>query len=388
MRVTCKQENLTRGLAVVNRAVASRSTLPITSNVLLATDGGRLKLAATNLEIAMTSWIGANVEDEGAITVPARMLSDLVTSLPPAADAGSHGVQLDLVDEQHLLKVRCGRFQANLKGVDADEFPLIPVIGEGEGISMSLSAPLLKQAIQEVSFAAARDDTRPVFAGVLLRVRDGALSLVACDSFRLSLRTLELTQPPAENIDLIVPARVMNEVARVLGNEEEQVTIAVTPKKSQVLFHTDVVDVVSRLVDGQYPDYPRILNQVDRHNNRATINRDELLHAVKFGSYVSKQANNALYLDFIPGPEMGPGSVKLTATAAEVGDNASEVDAVVDGPGGMMSLDSSFLADSLGACSGQQVFMSFLGGQTIAVLVRPVGDDALTHVIMPMQIQR
>jgi len=384
MQVQCKQENLARALSVVNRAVPSRTTLPVTNNVLLATDGGRLKLAATNLEIAITSWIGAGVEDDGAITVPARMLSDLVTSLP------NDKVQLEMAGDQKILKVRCGRFQANLRGIDADEFPLIPVIGDDEGMAMALPAGLLKSSIEQVIFAAARDDTRPVFAGVLLRVRDGQLNLVACDSFRLSLKAIELLEPPAENFDVIVPGRVMAEVARVLGGagDEERVSVAVTPKKSQVLFHTESADVVSRLIDGQYPDYPRILTQIEKHNNKATLNLAELAQAVKFASFVSKQANNALYLEFTPGPEIGPGSVKLTANAADVGDNAGEVDAIIDGPGGLMSLDTTFLTDVLGACTGQQVLISFLAGHTIAVLIRPVGDAATTHVIMPMQIQR
>ncbi len=382
MRVSCKQENLTKALAVVNRAVATRSTLPITGNVLLATDQGRLKLSATNLEIAMTSWVVGHVEEEGAITVPARMLSDMINSLP------NDTVHLELVPEQHLLKVRCGRFHANLKGIDADEFPLIPTVGEDEGLSFTLPTAEFKTAVEQVIFAAAKDDARPVFAGILLRVRDNQLHLVACDSFRLSLRTLDLAQPPSENIDLIVPARVMSDVARVLNTDDEHMTIAVTPKKSQVLFHTETVDTVSRLVDGQYPDYPRILNQVEKHNNQATMARDNLLQAVRFTSFVSREANNALYLDFVPGPEIGPGVIKLTASAADVGDNAGEIDALIDGPGGLMSVDSNFLNDALGACTGQQLLISFLSGQTIAVLLRPVGDMSTTHIIMPMQIQR
>jgi DNA polymerase-3 subunit beta len=382
MRISCKQENLTKALSVVSRAVPSRSTLPITSNVLLASDQGRLKLAATNLEISITSRIGAKVDEEGAVTVPARMLSDMVNSLP------NDRVDLELLREQQLLKVRCGRFQANLKGIDADEFPLIPTIGEDEGISLTILTADLKTAIEQVGFSAARDEARPVFAGVLLRVRDGQLTLVACDSFRLSLRTLEVAQPPAENFDIIVPARAMNDVARVLNVEDEHVTIAVTPKKSQVLFHTDTVDAVSRLVDGQYPDYPRILAQIEKHNNLAMINREELVQAVKFASYVSREANNALYMEFTPGPELGPGSIKLTATAASVGDNAGEVDSVINGAGGVLSLDSNFLTEALNACTGQQVLMSFLHGQTVAVLVRPFGDANTTHIIMPMQIQR
>src|SRR5512142_2122334 len=186
MKVSCLQENLSKGLAIVGRAVATRSTLPVLGNILLATDNGRLKLAATNLEIGITNWIGAKVENEGAITVPARQLIDYVNSLPPEP------IDIELNTRTQTLHLKCARYDANIKGVDASEFPIIPTIGGPEGGAVNkitIEPDVLREMIEQTTVAAATDDSRPVLTGIFARFDKNAVTFAAADGFRLSIRS-------------------------------------------------------------------------------------------------------------------------------------------------------------------------------------------------------
>src|SRR5205823_4107390 len=230
MKLSCLQQNLAEGLNVVGRVVPGKSTLPVLSNVLLATDEGRLKLAATNLEMAMMVWVGAIVESEGAITLPARVLADWVSLL-------DRDQQIDLALNARNKKVHlsCARYESNVSGIDAEDFPPIPTVEEGT--SVSLDAASLKDAVSQVAFAAAQDDSRPVLAGVLLRLERGQLTLAAADGFRLAVRTVDLPDEADQALSMIIPARALSELARVLPDEDGQpVQLAATPNRSQVLF--------------------------------------------------------------------------------------------------------------------------------------------------------
>ncbi len=381
MHLTCTQGQLSKCLGIVGRAVAPRSTLPVTGHVLLTTDEGRLKLSATNLDIAIVSWLGAEIEDAGSISVPARLFTDLVNSLP------NDRVELDLNRRTQTLRVKGARFEAHVKGLDASEFPRIDPVSETP--LLQIPAAELRQGIEDVQFAAAKDETRPQLAGLLVRVRGSELTLVGCDSFRLSVSRVALGEPVPEEMDLIVPARTMAEVARVQGALDEPVSISVKPNRSQLLFHAESIDIVSRLIDGNYVDFQRVLDQAARHNVRATVATADLQRSARFTSFVSRDANNALKIEIKAAEgEVGPGVMTLQATAAQVGDNTTDIDAVVDGGSANIALDNTYLTDALDAIHTQQVTVSATSGQTLPVLLKPVGSDNSLHVIMPMHLQR
>src|SRR5262245_24528255 len=239
MKVTCLQENLHKGLQTVGKAVASKTTLPVLNNILISTDGGRLRLSATNLEVGITNWIGCQVEEEGAITVPARLLSDFVASLP--ADR----ITMALDERTRTLKIECARYEANIKGLPAEEFPIIPEVSDRP--LTRIPAPLFKEMINQVAFAASSDDSRPVLAGVYMLLEGRELTRAAADGFRLAKRTTQLDQPVESPAKLIIPARSMTELARALpddeGEEAEPVSVMVTPNRNQVLFHLSDLDV-------------------------------------------------------------------------------------------------------------------------------------------------
>jgi DNA polymerase-3 subunit beta len=377
MKLTCLQENLKRGLATVSHAVAGKSTLPVLANVLLATDGGRLKLAATNLEVGITHWIGAQVQEEGAVTVPAKLLADVVGGLP------NDRVTITLDPRTQTVKVECGRFTSNIKGIEADEFPTIPSIADKEPTA-SLPPDVLREAIDQVAFAAAADDSRPVLAGVLVRLRDNRLFLAAADGFRLATRTVALPEPVAQASEFIVPARALSELARIASDSEGPVTIIVTPGGGQVLFHTENTELVSRLIDGKFPDVERIIPQ--RYATRTVLDTSELAKAVKLASYFANASQNVVKLTMEPGGELGPGRLVISANAAEVGDNTGELDGMVHGEGGQIALNVKYLAEVLGAIKTAQIAVESQTAQSPGVF-KPVGQEGYIHIIMPMSIR-
>jgi DNA polymerase-3 subunit beta len=386
MKVSCLQENLAKGLSIVGRAVATRSTLPILGNILIATDNGRLKLAATNLEIGITHWIGAKVETEGAITVPARQLTDYVNSLPPDR------IDIELNARTQTLHLKCARYDANIKGVDASEFPIIPTVGDETKISVE--PDVLREMIEQAAFSAATDDSRPVLTGILAKfdksadpAKGNSMTFAAADGFRLSVRNAILTSTLAAPVTVIIPARALIEVSRITGDQEEPVQIAVTENRSQVMFHLASTDVVSQLLDGNFPDYNQILPKA--FTTRTVVNTNDLQSAVRAAAVFARDASNIVRLNIQPvsGPpnEMGAGKVVVSATSAETGDDVGEIDAQVDGDPVEIAFNARFLGDVLNVLHAPQVLLETNSAASPGV-VKPVGRDDFTHVIMPMHI--
>ena len=242
MKLSCLKENLAAGLGIVGKVVPSKSTLPVLSNVLLATEHGQLKLVGTDLEMAISHWVGAKVEAPGAVTLPARLLSELVGYLP------NDRVDLELEPGTQTVRIACGRTEAKLRGIAADEFPSV-VAGEPTTVQRVATAAL-RQGIEQVAFAAAADDSRPVLAGVLLEFTEDRLRLVAADGFRLALRTVRLEGAVTDAVRAIVPARGMRELARILPEDEgEQVEVGLVSGRNQVVFRFPRTEVVARLVE-------------------------------------------------------------------------------------------------------------------------------------------
>ncbi len=377
MKLTCLQENLKRGLATVGHAVAGKSTLPVLANVLLASDGGRLKLAATNLEIGITCWVGAMIEEEGAITLPAKLLSDVVNGLP------NDKVLLELDPRTQSVKVECARFVTNIKGIEAEEFPTIPTLTERE-TTAGLPPDMLRETIDKVAFAAASDDSRPVLAGVLVRINGNQATFAAADGFRLATRQIELPEPVEGSHEFIVPARALSELARIIGDSEGQIGITVTPGGSQVLFHTDNAELVSRLIDGKFPDFERIIPS--QYLTRAVLDTQELAKAVKLAALFASASQNVVKLQLEPGGDMGPGRLVISANAAEIGDNTGEIDGMIQGEGGAIALNVKYLSDALAAMKSAQVAFETQTPQSPGVF-KPVGQDGYVHIIMPMSLR-
>ncbi|MEE8318151.1 MAG: DNA polymerase III subunit beta, partial [Dehalococcoidales bacterium] len=321
MKLSCLQENLNKGLNIVSRAVATRTTLPITSNILLATDQSRLRLTATNLEMAITCWIGAKIEEEGEITIPARLLSEFVGSLP------NDTIDVSLSPRTKTLELKCARFEARISGVDAKDFPPIPKIEEG--VTTTVEAEAFRQGTSRVVFAAATEESRPVLTGIDAMFDGDSLTLAAADGFRLAVYKLPLATPVNPQTEVIIPGRTLSELGRLMADQEEAIEITVNPGKSQALFRLNNVEVVSQLIQGTFPNYSQLIPQ--SKNTRMVVNVADFLRATRTASIFARDGSGIVRLVITPGAELGPAKLTVSARSEEIGDDTGEIDATVEG---------------------------------------------------------
>jgi DNA polymerase III subunit beta len=376
MKLSCLQENLSKGLGIVGRAVATRATLPITQNILLATEQSRLKLAATNLEMATTCWVGAKIEQEGTITIPARLLIDFVNSLP------NDLIEITLPQDNHTLELKSGRFQAHINGIDAQDFPPIPQVSDG--ITTNIEASALREGITQVVFAAATEESRPVLTGINTEFEDEQLNLAAADGFRLAVHKTTLGTPVSQKTAVIIPSRTLNELNRLLGDQEEPVEIIVNQQKSQGLFRLKNAELVSQLIQGSFPDYSQVIPQ--SYTTRAVVDINQFLQVIKMSSIFARDASGIVRLVITPGAELTPGKITVSAQAEEVGSNVSEIDALTDGEEAKIAFNVKYISDVLSVLHQSQVALEVTTPSSPGV-IRPIGVDNYVHVIMPMFVQ-
>lgn len=376
MKVTILQENLARGLGIVSKAVSPRSTLPVLANVLIASDEGRLRLSATNLEMGITCWIPARIEEEGSTTVPARTFSDLVSALP------SDQVMLKLDAQTQTLNVRGGTSTNDIKCIDAQEFPPLPV-PDLEG-AVQINSGDFREMIHQVVFAASSDEARPVLMGVLMQVDKDKLTMAAADGFRLSVRKAVLSTPTTAPVSAIVPAQALKELARVASDGEEPIYMALPKGRGQVVFRVKDVEVVSQLIDGTFPDFQQIIPR--SYKSRTLVSTASLLKACKQAEIFAREGSNVARFNIKSSQgEMQPSEVEITATSEETGKNETIVEATVDGGGLLIAFNVKFLREALEVIRTPNVALETSAPNAPGV-VKPVGDDQFLHVIMPMHL--
>jgi DNA polymerase-3 subunit beta len=368
VKLSVMQENLARGLSVVSRAVSNRS-LPVLTNVLLKTEDGGLKLTATNLEIGITYWVPGKIEADGATSVPARLLTDLVNSLP-----GGEPIVLELGDGE-TLHIKAGRFESNIKGIPAEDFPTVQTAGERP--ITRVAQKVLRQALDETAFAAASDEARPILTGVLAKFEGDQLTLAAADNYRIAVKTITVLDA-VEETSVVIPARALIELSRILADVDDPVSIVLAHSRNQLLFHVEGIDLVTRLIDGQYPNYQSVLPA--SHATRAVLDRDELLRAVRPAALIAHESANIVKLGV---GLAGPPAITVSANA-EVGDHIGRVEAAVEGDGTTIAFNARFLADVLTNVDAEQ-FALELNGPLSPGVFRPIGDDRYVHVVMPLR---
>ena len=374
MKVSCSQEDLSKGLALVGRAVATRAVLPITNNVLIATEGSQLKLAATNLEIAISCWIPATIEKEGTITIPARLVTDFVNSLPNSR------IDMSLSSRTKSMELKCARHEAHISGLDAADFPAIPKITEG--MNVKAKAADLRLAIRQVVFAAASEESRPVLTGVHAEFEGDKLTLAAADGFRLAVHKMSLAAPAASKMAIIIPARSLNELNRLLGDQEEPLEVTVNSQKSQVFFRMRNVEMVSQLIQGTFPNYSQLIPQ--SYGTKAVVNLSEFLRVTKSASIFARDGSGIVRLQIMP--KDGKGKLAISARAEEIGDNIGEIDAHVEGVEAKIAFNSKYLVDVMEVIGEKEVALETTTSSSPGV-IRPVGKDNYVHVVMPMFVQ-
>jgi DNA polymerase-3 subunit beta len=369
MKIQILQENLNKGLNTASRSISSKAQLPILANVLLKTDKNRLQILATNLETGIVLWLGAKVEREGEITIPAKILTEIVASLPPG--------KIDLTGEGSLLKIATEGYDATLNGIPAGEFPKLPTYSEET--LFSLPSESFLEAINQVAFAAATDEGRPVLTGVLFKLQEKKLSLVATDGYRLSLKTLELASPVKEEVSLLLPAKTLMEVARIIADEKATtIKMGFTAEQNQVVFVFSDLELFSRVIEGEFPDYEKIIPQ--NLASKLTLDREEFSRAIKVVSIFARDSANIVRL------KIGKGSLEMSANSPQVGENKNSLSIKLEGEEGEIAFNYRFLQGFLGAVTAEEVSLEMSGPLNPGAF-RAVGDESFLHIIMPVRLQ-
>ena len=369
MKVSCLQENLSRALELVNHVIDTRGIWP--QCVLMATDGDRLKMIATNLEMTITCWIGAKIEEEGSIAVKAKLLSDFVSSLP------AERIDLSVSKTRKLgLSVKCSRQEADISGMSIKDFLPIPNIKDG--VTVKVEAEALRNAIAKIAFVAATDLSRPVLTGVSAKFEGNLLTFAATDSFRLAVYKLPTSEPVSQNMDIIIPARTLSELNRLGITQDDPIEITVNASKSQVCFRLKNTELVSQLIQGSYPNYTPLIPQ--KYSTRAVTNVSDLLRAVKIASSFSRDTGGIVRLEIIAS------KVIVSTRSEDTGDSIAELDASMEGQDTKIAFNGKYLAEVLSTLNNQQISIEMNGSSNPAVF-RSVGDDNYIHAIMPIFVQ-
>lgn len=365
MELTVTQENLARALGGVGRVASSRTGLPILGNILLRTDGTRLLVAATNLEIASVYHIGSKIITPGAITVPARLINEFIASLP------SGSVELKVTDNK--LSISSGRYSSVINGIIADEFPELPTIDEKTSLLYKVSAGDFKLAVSQTIITAGSDTTRPVLTGVFWHSVDGTMYLAATDGYRLAERSLMSAEG---ELAAIIPASTLQEVLRTLNDETNEIEMLFD--ETQVRFRMNGVEITSRLIDGKYPDYRQLIPASSE--STITIDTAEFTRITKIAGLFARASGGSITLT----ADSKNQTLSIHSVASELGENTSSADAKIEGDG-QVTLNSRYLSDALSVVGADTVTFRFSGKLSACVLTPVDEKSEYTHIIMPLK---
>lgn len=365
MKFSILQSDFWPVLQSVARSSGVRSQLPVLGNILISAQQGRVKLAATNLEIGVVKSVAAEIEEEGELTVPAKTLVEIVSNLSAE--------KIEFVGTLEQLTLTTPTFNSQINGIPATEFPVIPLSGQE---IINLNPKLLTQSLSQVSFAAAVDEGRPVLTGILTQINGKKLELVATDGYRLAHKTTELDQEV--NFKALVPKRTFEEIGRLVSEDEvDTISLSLSDDHNQIIFAFGNTQLSSRLIEGQFPAWEKIIpTQIKA---RVITERAELLKAVKLASVFARSESNILKL------QNQPTKIVLSSEAKELGSQKKELEAQVEGEEVVIAFNTKFLQDILSAFSPTQVIVE-LSGPLSAAIIKPMGEEGLEYIIMPVNL--
>lgn len=363
MKIVCTQENLLKGLLIVSRGIGKSPSLPVLANVLLSTERERIKLQATNLELGVTYFLRGKIEREGKITIPAQLFLNFINNIPPT--------KVNLETKDNTLQISCENFKADVKGISAEEFPLIPKVDK-EPIC-KVSASDLKDGFLKVGFAAALEETRPEIAGVYLNISKN-LVLAATDSFRLAEKIIKAKS--SHSCEVIVPSKTASELTRIISEEAKEVEILVS--ENQIAFRLDDSELISRLVEGKYPDYKQIIPK--DFTCQAVLETKDLISAIKTASLFSKAGIFDIKMEMRPKQN----EVIITSESGQVGSNIVKIKGKVEGRAEKIVFNYHYLLDGLDHINTDQVLIGLTGDATPAVL-KPEDEKDYLYVAMPIK---
>lgn len=365
MEITVTQENLNKALAAVSRVASIKTQLPILGNILFRTDGNRLLIAATNLEIAITQYVGAKVVKPGSITVPARLITDFISNLPKET------VELKVINEN--LHIKSGTYVSIINGFIADDFPELPTINESSSIQYSIKIDDFKQAVSQTIITSGSDTTRPVLTGVYWHSYKGQIYLAATDGYRLSERKLVETK---SDLSAIIPTQTLQEVLRNINEDSDEIDILFD--ETQVRFRINSIEIISRLIDGNFPDYRQLIP--DSCNTTALLNKSDFVRITKIAGLFAKDSGGSITIT----ADKKKNTISVHSIASQLGENTSEADAKVT-EDGQITLNSRYLNEALSVIDGDKVEFSFSGKIAPCIIKSSEKETNYYHIIMPLK---
>ncbi len=372
MKFSCLQENLSKGLQVVSKAVPTKGPLPILSNILISAEQGRLKLVATDLETTIITYVNASVDEEGSVTVPARILKEFVTNLSPST--------IEAKLDRDILHLTSQKTKSKFNGTSSADFPELPTIDTSVD-AIEVDAKEFARAVAVVAFASATDESKPVFTGIFLSFADNILTIASTDGFRLSEKALIL-KTVSKEFTTIIPAKTLSEVTKIFSNATEPLKIIISEDANTAVFQADDTTIYTRILDGQYPDYKRIIPA--NATLKAQFNEEEFSEAVKLTNIFLKEGdNNTLKIRFDP-----KGVIRVASLADEQGSHESELAAEIEGEMLEVAFSAKYLLDFLNNVKCPILVFETSGNKS-ACLLRPqnqVEHEGFLHIIMPIQI--
>ena len=368
MNIICLQENLKRALNIVERIIGRNLTLPILNNILLSIENNKLKISSTNLEVGINCWILGKIKEKGSITVPAKLINNFINNLP------NEKVELKCKDKQ--LELKCKKFKSTLKGLSADDFPIIPKIKSQSLIN--IKSNLLKNSFAQVVEMASISESRPEISGIYINFHKNTIKLAATDSFRLAEKNIEINSKELKEQSIIIPQRTILEVIRILSEKEEQEDVKITLANNQILFDFNNTQVISRLIDGQYPDYQQIIPS--KSEIEVVVDRTELINNIKIASLFTGKVND---IKMFVNPKKS--IIEISSKDADIGENKSKIEAEIKGKEVEVMFNYRYILDGLNNIYSDKVVIS-LNDNIKPVLIRPVGDINYSYVVMPIKV--
>lgn len=376
MQFSCNQDTFAKYLNVISRIVNSKPGLPILNNVLFETTNGKLLLTATDLEISMNSWIGADVKSEGKVTVPAKQLAEFINSVP--------NEKIDIQMDNQVMNVSTVNNSAQFNTIPADDYPSVAAVN-GEKPLFKLTMDDVLTAVNRVAFAAATDDIKPVMTGIKVEINENTVAFVGADGLRLSRQMITLYEKAEKNVELLIPAKAFLELAHIVAefsseNSNNTIAVYLIEDRNQVVFRYNDVDLISRLIDGQYPAYQQAIPT--GYQTTAEISRPEFQNALKVVNIIARTVlGNKLYLAQDPKENI----IRMSASQADVGSNESSFASVVEGEPMKMAFSSKLLGDMLSHIGGDTIIFES-SSPTSAGVFKIKDDESFMHLVMPMRI--
>ena len=376
MEFSCLQDNLSRGLANVSRAVAQRAPLPVTQNVLIETEDSKVKITATNLEIAISTWISAEIKEAGSLTIPARMLTDFINSLPSGEQ-----VEVKMIKDKAGIEIKCKTYNGRISGTDAGEFPPIPESSDSPTISVPSAA--LKRSLGRVAIVSATDDSRPVLMGVKVEIDKSGITLAAADGFRLAVDRVEISSTEDLDSSAIVPGKTMLELERLIDDSNQStIQISISEASNQILFNLENIQVVSQLIQGQFPDYEKLIP--NSSSTQSLVDRKAFMESIKAASIFARDGSGIIKLIM----DKSSKKISILSNAEEIGDLENDIDADINGDESKVAFNSRFLQDVVGVLGSDVRKIDSSSPSSPGVFTeKSDGNSNYRHVIMPMFVQ-